>query len=367
MLDQLDIAIGFATIMLGVSLMITTLTQALLALMDMRGRNLRNGLRHLLENVAPDLRTRAQDLGERIVRHPLISDSATGRGLWGRATALTRDELLPILDDVLKDSGVKPGGLADLAEEQRRAITQWFDSAMSRTSQWFVMYSRWVTVALAVVVAFALHLDSLAMLQQLRSDRDVRSRLQAISGTLLEQSPGIVAQTERVRDAYVEILGGLVQRERGRFRQGATLEPHDRPESREQALRWIEDRASTPEDTAVLGADFTRTLDARLQNDLQRALDRFNSTRADLAATGLTIFPGNDHTYADLSVAGPHFWGILASILLLSLGAPFWFNVLKNLSSLRTVVAQRAGPAADAGTERARGVSGTPLPALPAR
>ena len=34
-----------------------------------------------------------------------------------------------------------------------------------------------------------------------------------------------------------------------------------------------------------------------------------------------------------------HFWGILFSSALLTLGAPFWFNALKNLSALRPIVA----------------------------
>jgi hypothetical protein len=36
-----------------------------------------------------------------------------------------------------------------------------------------------------------------------------------------------------------------------------------------------------------------------------------------------------------------HLWGILASALLLSLGAPFWFNMLKTLSNLRPVLANK--------------------------
>lgn len=364
MLDQLDVAIGFATVMLGVSLMITTLTQALLAAMDLRGRNLRNGLKHLLEQVAPELKAQAKDLSERIVRHPLLSDSATGRGPWGRATAVTREELIPILDQVLKATG-REGGLSSVATDQREALSRWFDAAMARTSQWFVMYSRWITVALAIVVAFSLHLDSLSVFQQLRADRETRARLLALSGTLLEQSPGVVAETERVRTRYVEVLRALLQAERGRFQDGAEVTDETHPASRSEAEDWVEDRARTPEDGVYLTAAFNSRLDDSLNTDLQRALDRFNSTRADLSSSGLSIFPGKDHTYRDLDPAGSHFWGILASILLLSLGAPFWFNVLKNMSSLRTVVAQRAGPAADAGTDRARAVPGQALPTPP--
>ena len=39
--------------------------------------------------------------------------------------------------------------------------------------------------------------------------------------------------------------------------------------------------------------------------------------------------------------AGWHFLGTLAMVVLLSLGAPFWFNTLKQLSSLKPTVTQK--------------------------
>jgi len=39
--------------------------------------------------------------------------------------------------------------------------------------------------------------------------------------------------------------------------------------------------------------------------------------------------------------ANLHFWGILFSAGLLSLGAPFWYNALKGLSALKPIVADR--------------------------
>ena len=35
-----------------------------------------------------------------------------------------------------------------------------------------------------------------------------------------------------------------------------------------------------------------------------------------------------------------HLLGLLASAALLSLGAPFWFNILKSLTNLRPLLAQ---------------------------
>jgi hypothetical protein len=37
-----------------------------------------------------------------------------------------------------------------------------------------------------------------------------------------------------------------------------------------------------------------------------------------------------------------HFFGVLFSAMLLSLGAPFWFNVLRQAASLRPIVANLA-------------------------
>jgi hypothetical protein len=254
-----------------------------------------------------------------------------------------------------------------VAAEERKAIEQWFDSAMARTSQWFAMYSRWITVALAIVVAFAMHLDALAVFRQLQRDRDTRARLVAMSDTLLEQSPGVIAQVERVRGVYVEILKELVSSESARFEPDAALPVDEPPASRTRAVEWIERHARTGDDAAALTRAFNERLDARLADDLQRALDRFNTTRAELTAPGLSLYPGEGHTWADLAVNDSHVWGIVASVLLLSLGAPFWFNALKNLSSLRTVVAQRASPsAADAPTDAAREAPERPLPTPPA-
>jgi hypothetical protein len=43
---------------------------------------------------------------------------------------------------------------------------------------------------------------------------------------------------------------------------------------------------------------------------------------------------------------GPEIPGVLATAALLSLGAPFWFNLLKSLTNLRPLVATKQDPGA---------------------
>jgi hypothetical protein len=256
MLGLLDVAIGFAAIMLAVSLIIMSLTQAISSSLALRGARLRTGLRHLIEQTAPSIKHHAEEISREMVAHRLVSDTATVLpGRWQWATVIKKEELMPVLDAVLKSRQLT---LADVNE--RAAIEQWFDSFMTRISQWFAMNTRWITVALAVVLTFTMHLDSAQVLRQLQED---------------------------------------------------------------------------------------------------------------VTSAGIS-FPPQGHTPADwLAVTSPHFWGMLTSVLFLSLGAPFWFNLLKNMASLKSAVAIRMPGDGNGDVPEERVAAGPPsgraarLPAIP--
>jgi hypothetical protein len=207
MLELLDVVIGFAAVMLAVSLIIMSLTQAISSLLALRGAKLRKGLQELICHTVPRLKDQAEDLSKRIVTHPLISDAATNLGSrWKWASTIKREELLGVLDAVLKESGDRKGIDGLLADERERLLA-WFDSFMTRVSQWFVMNTRWITIGLAVVVAFAMHLDSLAVLKQLKEDAETRAKVVAMSTSLLEETPESIKQVETFyQDTLKELL-----------------------------------------------------------------------------------------------------------------------------------------------------------------
>src|SRR5262249_35686140 len=126
--------------------------------------------------------------------------------------------------------------------------------------------------------------------------------------------------------------------------------------SREWAVRWIEDHMKDDPKKDSVVQDFQLKVDTGLKGDAQALLlDHAASIRGTLDFSGFKLIPDPYHP-ADFwpgSRVGPlptgwdywwppknlHFWGILFSAGLLSLGAPFWFNMLKSLSSLRPIVA----------------------------
>jgi hypothetical protein len=260
MLNMLDVAIGFATVMLAVSLIIMSITQATSSLLALRGAKLRLGLEQLIKEVAPSLKDKAEGISNAIVQHPLVSDSAVGgKKRWNWASAIKREELLPVLKAVAKDMNLE----LDPGEAQR--IEQWFDSYMVRVSQWFVMNTRWITIVFAVLIAFALHLDSLQLLERIQNDSEVRSRLSAMSSALLDQTPDAIAVVEH---GYQEAVRDVLKVNTAQFNKGTAADDLSGVKSRTAAEDWIRQHAPEAAQQGLIDK-----FHAALQPRLSSALD----------------------------------------------------------------------------------------------
>src|SRR5258708_7841846 len=108
MLKQLDILIGFVTVMSIVSLLITVITQLISSKWDLRGKNLLWALEAMFLTLKPDLKTgdknKAFALADAILRHPAISDSIQSDGGRTLASAIRPAELLSIIEKIATDS-----------------------------------------------------------------------------------------------------------------------------------------------------------------------------------------------------------------------------------------------------------------------
>ena len=89
--------------------------------------------------------------------------------------------------------------------------------------------------------------------------------------------------------------------------------------------------------------------------ELAKTRSELDALRKELAASGFELLPKfsapvnpergihSPFDYLDLATAGRwrHLLGITAAAALISLGAPFWFNLLKQLANLKTIVATK--------------------------
>jgi len=98
-------------------------------------------------------------------------------------------------------------------------------------------------------------------------------------------------------------------------------------------------------------AEFETECEHQAQGAIGEAGDSIASLRKTLedsklaVSTGMLHYDGRDITVRPFHIVGYGYWqhllGTAATMLLLSLGAPFWFNTLRQLSNLKPIVAQK--------------------------
>jgi hypothetical protein len=302
MFQSLDVLIGFAAIMLLVSMAVTVLTQAITGALGLRGRHLLQGIVTILNQIDPKIAPYcARQIGRAVLSHPLVGQGrlatviqrdeltrillelAAGRepggkaldeyarstlkkalennGIMDAAGALENIHLLALKLEALQPELPAPvrQGLAIVTEAPSQFVGRihaCFDETMDRVTQRFTRHARVVAAAMGLVVAVGLQLDAFDVLKRLAADDRTRASLSALAAELGKSpasDPGQLAEIRKLAESGYAVV----------------------PEN------WAKDwrREKLP--------------------------------------------------------------GIALSAMLLSLGAPFWYNALKDLVGLRPVLARK--------------------------
>jgi hypothetical protein len=402
MLENLDTVIAFSVVMLLLSLMITALVQIVVSLFALRGKNLFWGVKRLLWQVDPQLGAHAEEIADRLLRHPAITHTS-----MSRAVAIRPEELIRLLRELANPPADTPPTLKKLSDAARTAlktrldamatapnapqtnlqldamaaelrrlfphqaaaidttvrqtmaqgdalvqrVNTWFDSLMDRTSERFKLYTRYITVGVTVLFVLVLHVDSISIFRQVSTNPEIRAQLVQASDATLRRAEEVFAQTGRGKgqplasDALqkmseaTDALGQKIKAECVKTTAAGTPGCSGGLWTREDGRRWIADHL--PNDTAALSA-YEKTMDDVTIDNIKSLNVTMTTLRGDLDQTQVKIFPKSLALAKPLAFApGKEILGLITSILLLSLGAPFWYNVLRKLSDLRPIVARK--------------------------
>jgi hypothetical protein len=403
MLDRLGTFVVFAVVMLGVSLLITVATQFISGALGLRGSNLLWGIERILEsngienkNIARQVLTHpsiSDSIFSTLTRQLPAVDWLVCR--WRLATAIRPDELSRILGEIAQETApaehqakrkakgvpqldhatretinralsavdeVVLGKLKSVHEGVANATSNWtaamdrvlqqvtestrqpvmkldasFAMVMDRVAQRFAMKMRCITVVVAFVVAFSVHLDSLKLLEQLATHPDQRSALVSMHDAVLKQarSLDVVARRDApLADAVIApspvVDPAILTQAMDNLRKTAgevTLAPAPEFASYAEAANWLK--------TNGQGA-----LEPRYRLAVLAALEqRATEIQQRLARSDFRLISPSPYRLLPLFDGWRNLLGLLITAVFLSLGAPFWFNALKGLSSLRTVLA----------------------------
>lgn len=321
MLTHVDVLLGVAMVMLGVSLLITIATQIVSFVANLRGAQLKLGLVELFEVVKID---KPDQLVDGILHHKLIAD-----GVWRRrlAPAISKLDLLTLLGDAEKYLG-ESESVATALKQKREEIETWFDATMSRVANRFTMQTRIVTIIGAVLAAFLLHLDAFGLVSRLYADSDLRAKMAGAAGALVSQSEVVLA-TPKV---FTDVAASLAQKN-----ADVLSLPAKAFQSRDEVKAWIQGAVPDPNRAQMINGQFDVLLGEAVRPAFKQWIEEATDINDQLSAAGFELVqkPWVPFHYDTPWV----FLGVLASAALLSLGAPFWFNALKTLSNLRPAIA----------------------------
>jgi len=274
-----------------------------------------------------------------------------------KASLAAKHVMTALRNRVAADVGAVKTGAASLASAEEAAKARfetWFNSVQDRAQQWFTMHARILTVIGAFTAAIVLPLDTVELIGTLSSNPDVRAKLVSQADAIERQTEAAVNQTvdqaahttimAEIRRQYptpaissnlnnIHALSSLSSVEE-QLRQDLTAAQNSNTEAIVQKYHTLYLLNS-------LGS-YKKEVDAMGKSSVQESLNLVPNPYP-LAWNHTQPKP---HWYSLLTTQGDY-WahpmrrviGILLSAALLSLGGPFWFNLLQQLSNLRPALA----------------------------
>jgi len=258
--------------------------------------------------------------------------------------------LLTLADKVAPDDKTNLANAINTAQASFKAVSanmkaevdeleKWFTAAQDRAEQWFQMHTRIFTIICGIVLAFLLQLDAAEIFKFVSSNATARAALAASADKLVDRTDGILEKSgsllDRIYDTAKKKMPGIDLSK----------------DVRATAVNSAALKKNIQEDTThKVPADFGTQYAAAEKEAIDAYYKDRRAQMDDLtkgvAATGFNIVPNRlwhrwdseNGTSWDHFVS--HFCGMLITAGLLSLGAPYWYNILKNLTNLRPAVSE---------------------------
>lgn len=313
-LQALDIALGLILVYLILSLICTATNELIAGLFKLRARNLVQAVQNLLRD------SKGADLGETFFDHPLIKSLykegsrpsyippptftlalldliAPGSTESTNPLAKVRQQLkkLPANSDIRRTLELLISDSDNKLDKLRSNLESWFSDAMERASGWYKRKTQVTVLILSVIITAALNADTTQIAKALSNAPALREALVAQAQEFAKQpSPGIEAATS---------TAAVTRRaEKSKGNAAAEASPAERIEQNIEQLQQ-------------LGLPL-----------------------------GWNQWPRDRGEWVNKAT------GLLLTTLAVSLGAPFWFDLLQKVVNIRAAGAlPRATEPAKAG------------------
>jgi hypothetical protein len=387
----IDVAIGLVFVFLTLSLICSAANEGIESILKKRAKNLERGIRELLGDLsapaAPDARQggatvppapgqqpsgaadankadqTSTDFVELLYNHGLIN--SLYRGKYGETPLSKLPSYIPsanfalaVLDlrktvkslprnlqSALDTFDMKAKGDLDMLQ---RELENWYDSSMDRVSGWYKRQTQLIVVSLGLVAAIVLNVDSLYIARRLSTDPNLRQSVARIA-----EEDAKHPHQNQTPQASSTVAGTPASDQGTASATPSQPQPGQSgsPASEAEAVAQIRSNLQTLDGVGLpLGwQDFTA--DFRAKRAAQaRALKQQGKTPAPEIRWAVYLEAG-------VEAVKLHGVGWIITALAVSLGAPFWFDMLNKIMVVRATVK----PSEKSGAERSK----DPIPPPP--
>ena len=304
-------ALGLILIFLILSLLATAIQEFIAGGLSLRGTMLDEALQKLLTNEPLDEATdvAAKDLYEKFQKHnwynTLRPKKKWHHYLWGGnvPSYINSSTFSTILVHVLGSGNdiqkletaigeMKDGKLKTFLQDNledtekdihkfKKRIEDWYDTTMDRASGWYKRKAHKMLLAIGFLIAIVFNADTLSIYHKLSDDPEARSQIINVAQQFINQGMGAAEDSINM----------------------------DTPQK------------------ADLGA---------LQNQIQTLISQDLRTVHSPLGIGWTKADTDSLRKAGFNEWAKKIFGLIVTALAISLGAPFWFDLLKQLMNIRT-------------------------------
>ncbi len=352
MLRTLDVIIGLVFVFSLLSVVCSAVAEGIEAIVRRRATGLQAGLRRLLE-------ADGTSYVDAFYKHPLIQAFYDANGRRKPSYIPSRSFAIAVLDVLAKSPRVKADALTyidrlpddalgnavralaksagDKWEDTLGAVQGWFDDAMDRVSSAYKRGTHWILLVLGLGVAGTLNADAINIASMLATDPALReSVVDAALRRANAPAPAPSAQDTGASKPAPKVSGAPAARGRADVRPASAPGGSGGGAPQVIAPAQPSDPPAQPAGPAAPAASPPAGGGSSDGGTTAAAMEQLQALSLPIGWSGakLTQDPrGIPETQAAWLTK---ILGILVTGFALSLGAPFWFDVLNKVAQLRT-------------------------------
>jgi hypothetical protein len=333
----IDVAIGLVFVFLLLSLIASALKEGLEAMFKRRAQDLERGITELLGRDG-------DELVEALYEHGLVNSLFAGQ-YGAKGTKLpsyipSKNFALALMDLRNRCAAANPPvqlppqvqqafdafkiTAGEDVDKMQKEVEDWYDGSMDRVSGWYKRRTQWWLFGIGIVITLAVNVDSIAIAKRLSTDTTLRQAVVQAAQQQLKNSPPPATGTGQTSGTTAQASATDGDDSIKKIKINLTaLDGTDLPLGWSESLKeWHMEKAAADKET-----------DSDIKTNLLR------------------------DAYWNLIVS--HIPGWLITALAVSLGAPFWFDMLNKIMVVRSTVKP-----SEKSKEEGSKDPGTPKPAV---